>query len=250
MDNLKEKLVRVGLTEKEAQVYLALLDSGKTTAYKLATKAGVKISTAYVILENLRKKDLVVKMPDSKKQLFLASDPQFFFNRLARNLHSLESVLPQMQQLSRKREDSSVILYEGYAGIKNALDYKLESMRGKHFLGFYSDLPKPDKKLLDTMIAWSKKCVAQKTGTKVVAPDTPDAQTWVSETIEKYTHGLKLVDKNLWSSEISIEIAGDFIRIIDTKEIQAVIVDNRRVATALKQIFNLVWCGVHEKPHA
>ncbi len=244
MEDIKAKLIQVGLTDKEAAVYIALLATGKTTAYNLAKKAGLKISTSYVVLESLREKDLVSKIPDSKRQLFLATDPTYFFERLNSNVHALETVLPKLQSLSRRKEESSVLVYEGYAGIKDALEYKFSAMRGKTFKGLYSSLPDPDEKLLRVMTRWSDKCVKAGVDTQVIAPDTADSKRWVQDTLEKYTKGLKLIPEKLWSPEISIEVGDGFVRIIDTKELQAVVVDNPKVAMALEQLFAIVWDGV------
>ena len=244
MNDLKEKLQKVGLSEKESAVYLTLLKTGKTTAYGLALKAGLKISTTYVILEELRQKDLVLKIPDSKKQLFLANNPELFFEKLSGNVTSLQKSLPQLYNLSKRNNESIVITYEGYTGIKDSLNYKIDAMKNKDFLGFYSDLQNPDMKLLDLMISWSDQCVKNKIGAKVIAPDSPSSRTWIKETKNKYSKGLKLVNKKLWSSAVSMEVGDDFIRIIDTKDLQATIVDNRKVAEAFKEIFEMVWNGV------
>ena len=247
MDDIEAKLIQVGLTPKEATVYVALLAAGQSTAYRVAKRAGLKISTVYVILESLREKDLVTKIPHAKRQLFLAADPTFFFEKLSSNVRALETVLPKLQSLSRQTEASSVMVYDGYAGIADALNHKFELMRGKTFKGFYSSLPEPDEHLLQVMKRWSQRCVDYGVHTQVVAPDSKDSERWIHDTLEKYTKGIKLLPPKLWSSEISIEVGDGFVRIIDTKDVQAVIVDNPKVADAFEQLFSMVWDGVKGK---
>ena len=55
----KEKLQELGLSEKEARVYLALFELGPSVVSGLAKKAGINRSTTYVILETLAKRGLV-----------------------------------------------------------------------------------------------------------------------------------------------------------------------------------------------
>ena len=65
-----KELEAIGLTEKESVVYVALLSLGTGTAYRIAEECSVKKPTVYVILEDLRKKGLVLKVPHAKKALF------------------------------------------------------------------------------------------------------------------------------------------------------------------------------------
>ena len=69
MNHLISQLVKVGLNEKESRVYLALLELGSGTAYAVAKKAGIKRPTAYIVLDELRKRGLVLKIPKSKNTI-------------------------------------------------------------------------------------------------------------------------------------------------------------------------------------
>jgi sugar-specific transcriptional regulator TrmB len=50
------QLKELGLTEKQAKIYLALVEIGKGTAYAIAKQAKLKRPITYVILEELRLK--------------------------------------------------------------------------------------------------------------------------------------------------------------------------------------------------
>lgn len=65
-----ESLESLGLNEKEAKVYTALLQLGRVSAYSVSEKSGLKKPTTYVVLGELVKKGLVSKeVPRSRKQL-------------------------------------------------------------------------------------------------------------------------------------------------------------------------------------
>ena len=49
-------LKSIGLTEKEASVYLALLTLGTADVGEIAQKSGQKRTTCYTVIENLKKK--------------------------------------------------------------------------------------------------------------------------------------------------------------------------------------------------
>ena len=69
-EDLLKNLGQIGLTDKQAKVYLALLSLESSTAYEIAQHCEVKKPTVYVILEELRQKGLVLKVPHAKKALF------------------------------------------------------------------------------------------------------------------------------------------------------------------------------------
>ena len=56
--NIIKNLQSLGFSEKESKVYFTLLKIGPSTAYKIAKQSGLKRPTVYIILEELRKKDL------------------------------------------------------------------------------------------------------------------------------------------------------------------------------------------------
>src|SRR5437868_13388020 len=72
---LKE-LQDMGLSEKEAKVYLAALELGPTTAEKLAIQAKVNRSTTYVQLESLMEKGLMSTYEEGKKTFFAPESPE------------------------------------------------------------------------------------------------------------------------------------------------------------------------------
>lgn len=49
-------LQRIGFTEKEAKVYLSLLEFGETVTSAIARHSQLKRPTVYLTLENLQKK--------------------------------------------------------------------------------------------------------------------------------------------------------------------------------------------------
>ena len=56
---LKSILQKIGLSDKDAEVYLACLELGTQPASVIARKAGLKRPTTYLILEGLLKRGLV-----------------------------------------------------------------------------------------------------------------------------------------------------------------------------------------------
>ena len=75
MEDLIEQLKNLNLTDKEARVYLSLLELGPSTPYKIAKRARLKRPTAYVIAEELVEKGLIIQVTGEKNKLYLARSP-------------------------------------------------------------------------------------------------------------------------------------------------------------------------------
>lgn len=75
LDTLRSHLGSAGLSEKEANIYLALLQTGSATPQVLAERAKVNRSTAYLALASLQKRGLVSSVEARGKQCFVAEPP-------------------------------------------------------------------------------------------------------------------------------------------------------------------------------
>jgi len=96
MESAVEKLMRVGLTEYEAKVYLALLSMHLSTATKTAEKSEVPRTKIYSVLEALGSKGWV-KVYSGVPMLFKAVKPTAVFDKVKEDyrllLESVQSAL-------------------------------------------------------------------------------------------------------------------------------------------------------------
>lgn len=75
-DILPFELRKLGLTEREAKIYLASLELVQATAYEIAKKVNTSRPTVYRVLKDLEKKKLVSQNKKGKKTCFTASSPE------------------------------------------------------------------------------------------------------------------------------------------------------------------------------
>lgn len=123
--NLEEKIKKLGLSDKEAKVYLALIELGQASPSEVASYSGVNRATTYVILEELRKKGLATSLEKNKKIHFIAESPERLKNlfetekeKLEENFSDLKNVLPDLEKLYESRgERPKVRFFEGKEGI-------------------------------------------------------------------------------------------------------------------------------------
>lgn len=76
MDILSLELRKLGLKEKEVNVYLSGLELGASTILEIAKKAKTARPTTYEILETLKEKGLFTETKREKKRYFIAQSPE------------------------------------------------------------------------------------------------------------------------------------------------------------------------------
>lgn len=234
-------LKEVGLEEKEASVYLALLSLQTATAYEIAQHCDVKKPTVYVILEELRKKGLALKTPNAKKTLFAAIDPIEYVQEQERRVKATYAALPKLRALGQG-SPSGVYVFNGLDGMKQAMDYKFESMRGKTFCSYYSKFAVENKEIKDIYAAWDKKALAAGISFRIITTKKEGDDVYeIFKSAKKSSNVHIQAVENFESPTASIEIADSFVRITDEKEAQVTIIDNKATADAMRQIFEIVW---------
>lgn len=75
LEILPLELRKLGLTEKQALVYLTALELGYTSIQKIAQKAKISRPTTYEIVKTLEQKGLISESKDKNKRYFIAESP-------------------------------------------------------------------------------------------------------------------------------------------------------------------------------
>jgi HTH-type transcriptional regulator, sugar sensing transcriptional regulator len=128
-EQLISQVEDLGLSNKEARVYVASLMLGPSPVQKIADFAAVKRVTAYVILESLVNLGLVSQTTKGKKTLFTAEEPVTLKRlltkkeqALAEQKSNLESLLPELLKLkSLPNESPEVKFYDSAEGIRSIM---------------------------------------------------------------------------------------------------------------------------------
>lgn len=237
---IQEALSNFGLNEKEAKVYVALLELGQTTAYAIAGRGGLKRPTVYVVLDELRQKGLVLKIPHAKKQLFTAKSPEEFFRETEERINTSRHILPELLALTSGAKKPKTLYFEGIEGMKQVSQYGMDEMRGKEMLAFYAEATHATPELIEIFDKYNDRLRHNNTKVRAIAPSHPNLKRW-RETDKEYDRVIKIVPCSTYSAQNSIEVGESFVRILAFKDMHGIIIENAAIAETMRQIFEMVW---------
>ena len=132
-------LKKIGLSDKEVEVYLALLESGASSVRGLVSFTGLNRGTVYDILKGLQERGLVSYYHKETKQKFVAEDADKLMKlvsseeeKIKKIKEKLHDLIPELESLQAKGGSRPATkLYEGKKGIRFILEDVLNSVSGE-----------------------------------------------------------------------------------------------------------------------
>ena len=126
--NLEKELTKLGLDEKEAKIYLATLEFGPINIQNLAKKSGVRRSTSYEIIRNLKTKGLLSEIVKGKRKLIIATSPEKLKRDAKEKERLINQLLPELKLLDNSGATKPRIThYEGREGLREIYMIALEA---------------------------------------------------------------------------------------------------------------------------
>ncbi len=244
MEPLIHELKKLNLSEKEARVYLALLELGPSTPYKIAKKAHLKRPTAYVIAEGLAEKGLIIQVTGEKQCTYIARSPESYIEDAEQKIREARKVLPELMALQKKTSEKPNILYfEGLEGMKQAYAYRLKEFHDKEIVGFFARFQDIGEELdKEVFLPWNEYKEKHNMKVRGFTPDDKSLQHYSRFLSgEAKTITAKYLPTSLYNSDSSIEVFDWGIRIVIMESKQAIIIESDKLARTLKQVFELLW---------
>ena len=244
----ERELKNLGLTEKEAKVYLASLELGPETVQNIAKKAGINRPTAYLQIELLKEKGLMREFQKGKKTFFDAESPEKLSRLLNVQEKELESkraeamkVLPALKDIFAGAGERPLVRFlEGTEGAKT-LQTDFLSVKNKNIEAL-SNLDKVFEAFPKHEQDYSKKRIEKGIKSRVIytRQDGPlegaDDPSKLRETRylppEKFPVG---ADITIYDNKVAIAT----YRAKPT----SVVIESQEIADTMRVIFNLIWDG-------
>lgn len=232
-----------GMNEKEAKLYIVVLEAGEIPLGRAAQKAKLKRSTVYSLVEGLKKKGVLSTLKKNGIVHVSALSPRLLIERFEESAARAKSVLPSLLDLAYASPIKPRIrFYEGIEGIKQLLFEAASS--GQDYIGFidYTLMPKEVYRHILTKVRVAR----EKSGIwlRLLMPDNPTNRRINAEYKMHVEH--RLVSFPSHKNHIEILLYEDskvgFLSFVKG-EMFAVVLDSSAIHQTLKDLFFLIWEG-------
>jgi sugar-specific transcriptional regulator TrmB len=235
LENIKEYVRKVGLTENESKVYLALLEFGPNQAGVISRKSGLHRRVVYDTSEMLIKKGLIGYIKKNNKKLFQASNPNRLLEMIKEKEESITDILPQMLLMYNKtKEKEETNFYKGKNGLKTVFEDQIAE--GKEIL-----IMSPFQLAYDILpfyFKWfDKRRLERKIRTRIIFHKT------TNDKIPKIPLSEIRFLSEKYASPMAINIYGEKVAIIlwSKENPFAVVIKNKEVSEGYRKYFDLMW---------
>ena len=244
-NELKNLLIDVGLKEKEADVYLAILALGQGTASQIARKAHIVRTTVYDILSSLFDKGLVTLTGKEPKQEYVAESPDnlkiYLESELAKKKTDLDdannTLIPQLKSIHNINNRPKVMFYEGKEGLERVYEDTLSSH--EEILA-YASVEDVSLALPHYFPLYFKRRAAKKIPIRAIFPDSPDARKLQTFDKEEMRTSV-LVPLKKYGFHPEINIYDNKVMIASWREKLGITIESSEIADVMKKVFELAW---------
>ncbi len=238
---LYKNLIEAGFSEKEAKVYLALLELGEGNIAKITQKSGIKRATVYLEIEALKSKGYVSLVKRKGRNIFLAENPLRIEEHLREKTEAVSKLMPELLSIANAMDHKPKVRYfEGIEGVKEVYKDTLQ-YKGTEILGWYSDdrIDYFDKSFI--LDYYMQKRIANKIPLRMFAVQSTFMNTMNAKD-PAHLRQMKIIksDQFFFSAEINL-YSKDKIAIIAHRENIALIIESKKTYDTLKSIFEIMW---------
>lgn len=240
-----DKLLKLGLSQKEAAIYMASMELGVASPVStIARKAKINRTTAYDILDIMSKKGIIVSYTHKKHRYYEALPPAKLVaylkeesNKYSRLADEASALLPELNTHYRVSGRPRIYFYEGEEGLIRVYEETLTS--SEEILAYASDQAN------QIAIPWYfpnyyKRRAAKKIPIRALFPDTPKDRER-HELDKKELRRSRLLPKNKMDFNPEINFFDNKIMIADWKEKLGIIIESEEIVKVFKQSFELAW---------
>lgn len=252
---LVKQLIEFGLSEKEAKLYLALLELEVASVSEVAKTANINRSSTYVVLESLKSKGLVGISEDKKIQQYIAISPEMLLqeakdraNKAEEMKNNISNIVPELKALFKDtKQKPKIKVYEGKEAVKQ-IYYDISALRpypDNPNIKVYED-PEGYINVLPGFIEKDYK-ERKKLGIKMYAihPDTKESKEVIRRhrALGSKDEIIQIQKKKFMSEKrfVNLTICGDEIWFDSLQDNYCINITKKEIANTLRHLYNLAW---------
>lgn len=237
-------LVSLGLSEKEATVYLTLLPMGTASVSEIARQSGMNRTTGYHILNSLIGKGLVSISGKEPKQEYIAESPDQIITLLQKQkenaeelMRNAENIVPQLKSMHNISDRPRVRFYEGVTGLKEVYE---DTLTSHETIRAYATVDDMHHALPNYFPRYYSRRIGKGIRIRAIIPKTKMGIERASlDEVEGRETALIPPDEYYFSPEINIY--DNKVMIASWREKLGIIIESTEIADAMKKIYELAW---------
>jgi len=241
---LKNALIEIGLSDKEAGVYLGLLELGRGTVSQISRKANINRTTGYDILDTLAQKGLVSISGKEPKQEYTAESPENLSTFIAHEiqakheaLRKTESLIPELKSLHNVTDRPRVRFYEGTEGLTQVYEDTLTSHETIRAFATVDDM---HAALPNYFPKYYKRRASSGIAIRAIIPFT-ETSLERSQHDREEARETAFVPKDTFYFSPEINVYDNKVMIASWREKLGIIIESSEIADAMKKVYELAW---------
>jgi predicted transcriptional regulator len=225
----------IGVNECEAKIFKAILELGDSVVSRIADKAEIKRTTAYLALRNLKRRGLIGQAKRKGRMYYYADDLNVLEKIVEEKTDGFLKMLPELKSIAKLVDYvPNVVYYDDGMFCRKIYDDIIKNKKHE-VLSCFNDAVLKNQ---DYTEYFSPQRIKQKISLKSII---------LNSSIDKYEknfinlHEIKNINKkwNNWNIEIYIYDKSK-IGIISRNDF-ALIINSKNIHNMVKEIYNYLW---------
>jgi sugar-specific transcriptional regulator TrmB len=242
---LVEKLEKFGLSHKEAQVYVVLLELGSVPVQEIAKKSAINRSTTYVLLGSLAEHGLVSVSEKDGLKMYSPAPPERLIQLLEESVKKYtelvgvaHGLLPELKAMyAGVGTKPRVQFFEGLEGVKTAYE---DTLTAQETIRAYASIKNMHTALPEYFPEYYQRRANKNIKIRAIFPDTPEARERLKHN-KKEGREARLVSSEKYAFSPEINLYDDKVVFMSLVEKFSLIIESPELADALKKAFELSW---------
>lgn len=236
-------LAKFGLSDKEAKIYIALLEKGPSTVTEISKQAKITRTNGYHILNSLITKGLV-STEEKAKMIFTAEPPERIIimleeklKEIERNIQDAKKILPEFKTIYRNPTGKrKVKFFEGVEGVISTYE---DTLTSKSTILGYASVEQQHSFMPGYFPEYYERRTRRGIPVKAILAYTKESFR-IKDMDRAHLRVSKIVPLKFQISP-EINIYDDKVAIMSLKEKFGAIIESREVADACRKLFELAY---------
>ena len=242
---IEEILGKTGLSPKEIEIYLTLLELGRNNVSNITKNTSINRTTGYVLLNNLVKMGLVQSLGKKPKLEYIIDTTDHLVEYLEMKIKDntqtsadLKKMLPEIKSMHYSSDRPIVKYYEGIKGLKQVYEDTLTAKTDIVSMASYDDM---HETLPDYFPGYYKRRAKKNIKISGFVPNTSRARERRKLNIDEKRELALLPYKDEYLFTPEIDIYDNKVMIASWKEKLGIIIESQEISDALRVMFRLAW---------